>query len=206
MRLGAVNPPIISTCVQRMNKPKCARFGMRAIFVFSLVILGLLILPGAAFGVAKTSQGSGNWNGITWSPAGNPAAGDDVTIRAGDSVTLNVASAALRSLTVNGTLTVAQTLNVNNTATAFLTINSGASVIVCNSGTARTVDVNGDLTIAASASFATGATAATHTFTLGGNLSNSGTFDCLPGAGRIINVTFNGTANQTIGGGGATTR
>jgi hypothetical protein len=188
-----------------MNEPKCGRFRLRAIFVFIVLGIGLLILPSAAFGVSKTSQGSGNWNGITWSPAGNPVAGDDVTIRAGDTVTLNVASPALSSLIVNGTLTVAQTLNVNNTATASMTINNGGAVTV-NSGTARTIDVNGNLTIASTGSFATGATAATHTLTLGGNLSNSGTFDCLPGAGRIINVTFNGTANQTVSGGGATTR
>jgi len=50
---------------------------------------------------------------------------------------------------------------------------------------------------------APGATGAVHSLTLGGNLTNDGTFDCRPSSTRLINATFNNTAgDQTIGGGG----
>ena len=57
---------------------------------------------------AATSAGSGYWtNSATWSGGTVPANGDDVVIASGHSVTVDVATASLNSLTNNGTLTFA---------------------------------------------------------------------------------------------------
>jgi hypothetical protein len=199
-----LNPLVDNTGTQE-RRSKCVKRHFRLQRVLFLCLV-LLFLPGTSLGVSKVSQGTGAWNAITWAPTGIPAPGDDVTIRAGDTVTLTTVSSALKSLTVNGSLVVGQTLNINNTATASLLINSGGVVTIGNSTAARTVDVNGDLTIANGGTLTAGASSATHTLTIGGNLTNNGTFDCLPGATRIINVTFDGAANQTVSGTGATTR
>lgn len=151
-----------------------------------LLAVLLVLLPNAAKAApsaTKTSTGSGNWNTAgSWSPSGVPANGDDVIIAAGHNVTVDVNTNNLNSLTVNGTLTVG------------------------NNATNRTVTVGGNVTVASGGTIVAGATSATHSMNIGGNLANNGTFDGLPAAGRIINVTFNGSGNQTISGTGTMTR
>jgi hypothetical protein len=148
--------------------------------------------------VATWSGGVGNCNRV-------PINGDDVIISAGGTTTLDVNSATLASLTVNGTLIVASTLNVNNTTASFLTINNGGTVTIGNNATGRAVTVAGDITVAGTGTFTVGATAATHTLTAGGNITNAGTINFRPSATRLCNVTFNENGNQTVSGAGAYT-
>lgn len=75
-------------------------------------VLLLLGWSGEAAAAACTSNGAGNWGAAaTWSCGHVPAAGDTVTILSGHSITLNVNTGILASLTVNsgGTLTTAGT-------------------------------------------------------------------------------------------------
>ncbi len=156
------------------------------------VILGLCVLMTGALleGVVWaapadtcTSSNSGNWNTAgTWSCNHVPAAGDNVIIASGHTITVDIDTTSLASLTVNGAL------------------------VIGNDGTARTVTVSGDVSIASGGSIAPGITAATHSMIIGGNLTNEGTFDGRPTASRVINVTFNKDGNQAISGTGATTR
>ncbi|MEJ5308332.1 MAG: G8 domain-containing protein [Anaerolineae bacterium] len=132
-----------------------------------------------------TSTGTGDWNAIaTWTNCNGtiPQNGDDVTIQSGHTVTVNVNTATLNSLTVNGTLRFD------------------------NTGTGRSMMVTGNIVIGSSGRLdvATGGNATTHSLTIGGDLTNNGTFDGLPATGRIINVTFNRNGNQTITGTGTT--
>ncbi|HVS23510.1 MAG TPA: G8 domain-containing protein, partial [Gammaproteobacteria bacterium] len=105
---------------------------------------------------------------------------DDVVIDAG-TTTLNANSAALASLTVNGTLTIG------------------------NNGTNRTLTVSGDITVAGSGTISVGATAANHKLTAGGDITNAGTVNFAPAANRTCDVTFNGTGTETVSGAGAYT-
>ena len=58
----------------------------------------LTTLP--AFAETKTASGSGYWNAITWSPAGEPQSGDDVVIPDGVTVIINDAAKTVRSINV----------------------------------------------------------------------------------------------------------
>jgi hypothetical protein len=138
----------------------------------------------AAWALTCTSVASSNWSVAgTWTSAGNcnrvPLAGDDVVIDTG--TTLDTSSAALASLTVNGTLTVG------------------------NSATARALTVTGDIVVGGAGAIAVGATAATHTLAAGGNVANAGTVNFRPAANRVVNVTFNRNGSQTVSGAGAYT-
>lgn len=150
---------------------------------------------------------AGNWGtAATWSTAGCggaagavPLAGADVTICAGHTITQNVNSANLNSLTIQGT----GVLNIGNDGTArTLTVSPAAPLppgSIVNSGTLR---YN---------------TAGNHIITTNGTLTNSGTFTSAPGiAGtRTLTVTglitntgtfrFNGTAITTINANGGFT-
>jgi hypothetical protein len=146
-----------------------------------LIVCFSLFSPESVKAVAKTSTGTGNWgtNG-TWTPSGAPAAGDTVTIAAGHTVTLNVTTNAIASLTVNGTLRFGD-------------------------NSSRTMTVTGTVTVASSGTITINDFNDTHTFLIGGNLVNNGVFDMNAGINDIANVTFNGTANQTVSGTGGTT-
>lgn len=150
-----------------------------------LLIAGIfLLVTTPAFAVTKTSNvaSTGNWNTAgSWSPSGVPAAGDDVIIAAGDTINLNVNTAAIASLTINGTLALGD-------------------------NTARTITVTGAVTIASGGTITINNFNDTHIFNIGGNLANSGVFDMNTGADDLCNVTFNGSANQTVSGAGATTQ
>lgn len=164
----------------------------------------LALACSAASALTCTSvAGTNNWNvAATWTGAGNcnrvPLAGDDVVISAASTTTLNANSNALASLTVNGTLIVGSTLNVNSTAASSMTVNG--TVTIGNNNTARVIDVNGSLAVAGVMAVLATSTA-THTLTLGGSLTNTGTVNFgINGAGGRCNVTFNGTVNQTVSG------
>ena len=138
---------------------------------------------------SSNGTGGGNWSaGATWSgcsgAGGVPAAGDDVTINSGDTVTIETTPITVNSLTVNGVLQYDAT--------------SGRALTVMNS-----VTVGGALK--ASAAFATGST--TQTLTIGGSLANNGTFTArqtgTTNGIRVINVTMNGSSAVTLSGSAA---
>lgn len=153
--------------------------------VWTLVVLFLSPMPAQA--ASCISAGSGNWSATgTWTNCngGVPWAGDDVTIASGHTVTVDTNTASISSLTVNGILRFD------------------------NSGTGKSMTVTGDVAVNSGGTLdvATGGITTTHTLTIGGNLTNDGTFDGLPATERIINVTFSRDGNQTVSGSGATTR
>src|SRR6185436_9771058 len=114
---------------------------------------------GEAWALNITSIATGNWNATsTWSSNTVPTSGDNVTIANGHTVTLNTASTACLSLTVGqGVSGVLQYLG----------------------GTASTLTVGGDVTIAAGGTLRTGTsgTVLTNVLSVGGNLTNNGTLD-----------------------------
>lgn len=134
---------------------------------------------------ANCTSTGGLWSATgTWASCGGnvPQNGDNVTITSG-TVTLDVNSNSIASLTVNGTLTIG------------------------NSATARTLTVTGDVTVASGATMQVNSGfAATHTVTIGGNLSNASTFNMATAGTSLAQVTFNGAGSRTVTGAGATTR
>lgn len=119
------------------------------------------------------------------------------------------------ALTVYGNMTVMQGgatgntyLNVSATPRTLsiggnLTVSSG--ILEFRNASVSSVTVTGDVTIASGAIFRVANTAAVvNTLSIGGSLSNAGTFD-MSTAGSDCNVTFTGTSNTGISGAGATT-
>jgi hypothetical protein len=146
------------------------------------IALALILLVTAAVtnAATKTATANGNWSTPgTWI-GGVPAAGDDVIIPAGITVTLNVNTANIATLSVSGTLSIGD-------------------------NTARIITVTGTVTVNASGVITIANFNDTHTFNIGGNLSNAGTFDMNTGSNDLCNVVFNGAANQTVSGSGANT-
>jgi CSLREA domain-containing protein len=141
----------------------------------------------------SNGTGGGNWNtGTTWSGCtgggGIPAAADDVTIKNGDTVTIDTTAAAVCNS---------------------LTVGEGTSgILQFNSTAAQTITVTTNVTIASGGTFqsATTGTVTTHSLSLGGNLTNNGTLDFSTNANTAgAGITFTGAANNTFGGTGATT-
>ena len=108
----------------------------------------------ASAGTNYTSNGTGggNWtSNSSWSPStGFPAAGDNVTILAGDNVTMNGNTGACNSLTISGTATWAAALTTNVGAGG-ITVNSGGDIAGAFNGILTTT---GGLTLNATLSSA----------------------------------------------------
>lgn len=96
----------------------------------------------------------------------------------------------------------ASTLAGNATIAQNLLISSG-TLTIGNDNTDRSLVVSGDLIIVPGAALRTIGNGG-NTLSLGGALTNSGTFDLVNGA-ATTDITFNGSANQTISGSGGTT-
>ncbi|MFL6374027.1 MAG: beta strand repeat-containing protein [Pyrinomonadaceae bacterium] len=127
----------------------------------------------------------GNWssNG-TWTGGVVPAATDDVVIPNGCTVTIDTAAAAL-SVDVKG-----------------------GGTLVYDATTARSLAVAADITVEFNGTFQTAASGAvtTHTLSLAGNLTNSGTFNFSTNANSAGgDITFTGASNTSFSGSGATT-
>ncbi|MBI5651850.1 MAG: hypothetical protein HZC40_15645 [Chloroflexi bacterium] len=165
-------------------KTKLVRIGMLAVLMIAVLLVSAPNLH-AAPALACTSTGSGNWNNTArWSGCGGlvPGSADDVTIVSGHTITYDLASSTIQSLTVNGIL------NFNAAASDSLTV-SGAVVINSPNGAIAAVSATGTRT---------------HTLNVGGNFTNNDTFTAV-GGDDIITVVLNGTAAQTIDGSVATT-
>jgi fibronectin-binding autotransporter adhesin len=129
-----------------------------------------------------------------------------------------------QKLTISGNLTVqgGATALLSNAADGDIIITGdavgGGNLTVTGTGSTlrftndnkRLVEVRRNVTIGAGATFdvATTGTAVANELSIGGNLTNNGTFDMSDGTGasvRRARVTFTGTSNATISGTGATT-
>jgi hypothetical protein len=139
-----------------------------------------------------TSTGAGgNWSSTaTWVGGVVPTATDNVTIADGATVTIDVTTATCLNLVVGqGT----------------------SGILEYISTPASSLAVNGDVTVAAAATFTAGSgSLTTHTLSIGGssnslaagNLTVEGTFDLNTTAG--VTTTFFGRSNGTVSGSGAT--
>jgi Secretion system C-terminal sorting domain len=164
---------------------------MKKIFsVLMVAFFATALVSVTAWGGTVTTVGSGNWSSTTpgapWSGGTLPQTTDDVVIADGCTVTID------QGVTVNS-----------------LTVGQGTSGTLTFSGTTpRAVIVTTDITIAIGGTFVTQtAGTATNTMSIGGNLTNNGTFDMSQGGTTFLcTVTFNKAGNQTISGSGTTTR
>jgi hypothetical protein len=149
-----------------------------------LPLLLLLVFNSSGTNYSSTLSG-GNWaSSSTWTggPAGTiPGNGDNVTITASSTVTVNTTTASISTLTVNGTLEF-------------------------QSGTARTVNCT-NLTISVSGIFRTNTsgTITGHALNVSGNIINNGTLDFYTNGGNAdADITFTGASNNSFSGTGAT--
>lgn len=159
---------------------------LRGAWVCALAVVWLALIPGIADAAPRFARATGTWTGTTWSAtscaagtgAAVPAAGDDVTICSGVTVTLNTNTASLNSLTVDGTLTFG------------------------NSGTARTLTVAGNVTVNGTVNVSNNT--ATHSFVIGRDFTNNGSVNLRFDANSICNTTFNDATLSNIGGSSVT--
>ncbi len=156
---------------------------MKPFFLLLLLAFFLFSNSGNAQKVWDGGGGSNNWaDGNNWNPNGVPNNTDAVTIGNGFNVILNT-NATVASLTIGGGTSGTLTLGNNNsnrtlTVSGVVTINNGATLQTAGNGG--------------------------NVLNIGNNLVNNSTFDMRLG-GATADVTFNGTANQTISGAGTTT-
>ena len=158
-------------------------------FLAAAFCAAMVSTPTAGATITSTGTG-GNWSSTaTWVGGVVPASGDDVVIADGATVTIDTAVPSTGSL-------------------ASLTVGQGTSGTLTFDSTARTVSVSGSVTVSSGATFITQSSgAATHAMTIGGDLTNNGTFDMSRGGTTLLcDVTFNQNGNQTVGGSGSTTR
>ncbi len=140
--------------------------------------------------------GGGSWNtGATWSgcagTGGVPAAGDNITILATDTVTMNVNSPALGTITVNGILNTSNGTSRSLTGTT-LTIGS-TGTLTANASTITLTGTTGTpLTLTAGGMF----TAGTSTIALTGNNAAGNT--TIPSNVSYYNLTVNNTSETFV--------
>jgi hypothetical protein len=148
------------------------------------VLFLTLLFAGFTLPNTVTTAGSGNWSstipGAPWSGGNPPLVGDDVIIANGCTVTIDQA------------VTVAS-----------LTVGQGSSGILTFDGiAARAVVVSGNVTVATGGTFVVQSTGAfINTLSIGGDLTNNGTFDMsLNTTTTICNVTFAKNGDQNVSG------
>ena len=157
---------------------------MKNLYLLSITVLFSVI---ANAQISSNGTGGGLWSSTaTWSGGVVPTASDDVTIKDGDAVTIDVAA-------------VANSLNVGEGASGILTFDAA---------TAQTLTVQTDVTIAPGGTFQSAATGTvtTHVLSLAGNLTNNGTLEFSTNGNTAgADIIFTGASNNTFGGSGATT-
>ncbi len=139
-----------------------------------------------AAGSDSCNGAGGVWsNTATWTDGSVPTGGDNVTIGAGCTVTIDVTTAAALSLSVQsgGVLQFIDTPASTLTVTLNTTIDSGGTMQSAAAGTTTT-----------------------HLLSLGGNLTNNGVLDfSTNGDTAGAEIRFTGSSNSTFSGTGATT-
>lgn len=159
--------------------------------LFTLISIFFLFAGENASGVTKTSVTAGNWTTITWSPAGAPAAGDDVIINTNVNINTNV---SIQSLQVNSgfTLTFASTQT--------FTVSGPTDVQgIFNMANSSTVTLSGAVTVGSSGTINT----ITSTVIFGSTVSVSGTLTDNNSIGSnrfdgLVTVASGGTFNSTL--------
>ncbi len=127
--------------------------------------------------VTCTSLATGNWSSPgTWSCGHVPTAADDAVIATASIVTIDTAAVALN-----------------------LTVNSGG-ILQYDPATARSLTLSGNATVNVGGTFQAGVAAATHTLSIGGNLTNNGTINFSQTA--VVAITFTGASSATWTGNG----
>jgi len=131
-----------------------------------------------------------------------------LTISGSGTVTLPDADISLLGdLTIDGTVTALVSNDTSGDITTGdnLNINNAGATLQFQSGTDRTVTIAGDVSSTGTLQVAAGGSA-THSLSIGGSLTNNGTFD-LANATNLhgANVTFTGATNASIAGTGGTT-
>ena len=114
----------------------------KSLLVF-LAVLGISFHVSAISYVSNTAAGT--WSTpASWLPVGTPTAADDVTIQAGQTITMDANPGACNNLTISGTLTwtTGRTLNVSGN----LLLNSGGAITGTSTGV---LSVTGTFTAAA---------------------------------------------------------
>lgn len=158
---------------ENMNKFSEARSvmenfpGLKTLF-FAIIFLSAL---SGVFAQTNTSTGA-LWNTPgNWSLGHVPTSTEDVVINS------NMAVNTTAAFTVNS-----------------LTVNTGRTLTIGTSTTAQNITVTTFVTTAGTGTIAVGAFNATHSLTIGGTLTNAGTFNMYNAANRVCNVTLNGTS------------
>ena len=137
-----------------------------------LFLLLLVVTLSSGFAQVNTSTGI-FWNTPgNWSLGHTPLPAEDVVINT--SMAMNMPAGLF---TVNS-----------------LTVNTGKTLTIGNSVTAQTIGVTTFVTTSGTGAIIVGAFAATHSLTIGGTLTNAGTFNMLTATGQLCNVTVNGTS------------
>ncbi|MGA7161757.1 MAG: hypothetical protein WBZ48_12185, partial [Bacteroidota bacterium] len=162
----------------------------KTLLALAALFIAITLMNLTAWGqTTYTSTGTGGlWNaGPTWVGGNAPSSSTDIVIIAdGTTVTINTA-VSCASITVGG---------------------GTSGILTFDGAAARAVTVSGDVTVSAGGSFTTQASGTfTNTMSIGGNLTNNGTFDMSQaGSTLLCTVTFNKAGDQTISGTGTTTR
>lgn len=138
----------------------------------------------SAAGNKLSNIANGSWsNAAHWTPVGVPTAADNVTIQNGHIMTID-------------TDPVCNDLTVGQGTTGTLRIG--------NNNTARTLTVNGNISVIAGGSFTVnGASNATHTMNFKGKINNNGILNMATDGNSLCNINFNRVNTQTIQGSGA---
>ena len=104
----------------------------------TLLFVALCFIVLSLSAETKTATGTGYWDAITWSPAGEPQSGDDVVIPDGITVIINDAAKTVRSIDVqndgsnnnpgilknNYPLTITGASSTNSTVSGKLEVNN----------------------------------------------------------------------------------
>ncbi|MBI5475607.1 MAG: Ig-like domain repeat protein [Ignavibacteriales bacterium] len=161
---------------------------------FLVIISFLFALPLAAN--QYRSKASGSWSiPATWSIStdGGSTWADAVDIPG---------TAPTDSIYIRDTHIVA----INSTTTvAYVKVGEGTDGILEYDGVICTLTVTGNIDVLSGASFSGPNTGTITTgLVIGGDVTNSGTFNMFTGTGRVTDVTFNKNGNQTFSGSGST--
>ena len=146
-----------------------------------------------------SSTGSGGlWSApATWAGGVVPAAGDNVTIENGDTVTIDTAAVAL-----------SVSIGPSNLHGKGASPEGAGAILQFDSAAAQSLTVGGNVSIGTDDIFrsATTGTVTTHNLSLGGDLENDGTLDfSTNGDTAGAGITFTGAQDNSFGGAGGTT-
>ncbi len=164
---------------------------------YSVESSGQIVGDYRSFGGGTSWTNAANWercavNGV-WPGSASATYPGEIAAVAGTTVT--ILNTHTRILDVSPAFSIAN-LVVGEGSSGVLTIG--------NNGTARTLNMTGNVTLASGGTLGAGGTTS-HTLNDAGNFTNNGgTFTSVNGSG-IINFTFNGAGAKTIGGSGTFT-